>query len=801
MKYAFFFILMLLSPKLLSQNDCVDALTVCGDTNFNNIAVNGIGNFQEVSSCGSQEFNSIWLRLNIATSGTLEFTIIPQDPDINEDFDFYLYSFIDCDTRTIVRCSTTNPLAAGLISNETGLNTIENDISEGPGEDGNGFVQSVPVLAGETYMLAIDRATGGSNFSIIWSGTATFNQPPQFQLPAGVTSLDMSQCDLDGVIDFSTPFDLTINDPLIIGTQTNVAVTYHTNESDALLGVNPITNSTAYPNITDPQSIYARIENTITGCFNTSDFEISISNDIILAHTDATICDDNADGNEFNGQATFDMQDVTARVFPNFAAPGFVINYYRNQADADSNSNPIPQFFYNTVPFSQPVIIKIVNGTCNTTKTVSLIVKSFPAITGARLVQCDFGVPADGFTLFNLRQADAFFTNNNPNLNVAYFLDNASLASNTSLPPNYTNTSNPQSIIAKMTDSVTGCSILYPLALNVNTNPGQTIAALEECDIHRNGFTSFDLSRANIILLPLQTAAYYVTLQEALLEHNPLTNITNYANTSPYGSSVFVRINDANGCSGISEIALQVNLLPTIEPIDNAIFCNNQPGYQVPIDAGLLDNQPYTFTWSFNSNPLPDTSYSINASQVGVYGVEIIDAKGCKNNRSINVVPSNIPAIESVTTAGSSIHANSAIINLSASSTGSYGFSIDNPDGPFQSNNQFNSVPCGVHTAYASDNNGCGVVSQTFEIIGIPVYFTPNGDGYEDFWNLRCATAHPEIELRIFDRFGKLIKQLSAAGSGWDGTFNGKALPADDYWYIAKFSDGTTNTGHFALKR
>jgi gliding motility-associated-like protein len=799
MRQAFLLILILFTAKLSAQNDCADALVVCGDTNFNNIAVNGPGSVQEVSSCGSQEFNSIWMKLNIATSGTLEFTIIPQNSDINEDFDFYLYSYNSCDDRSIIRCSTTNPASAGLNFNVTGTNSSETDTNEGPGQDGNSFVSDVDVVAGETYMLVVDRAFGDSNFSVIWSGTATFNQSPQFELPTGVTSMDLTECDLDGVPDASTAFDLTQNTPLIIGSQINVAVTYYTNESDALLGVNEILTPTAFINTSNPQTIYARIENMITECFNNSSFEISISDEIHLEATEFAICDDTVDGSQFNGQATFNMQAVTALIYPG-PPTGTTINYYLTQSDANTNSNPLPQFFYNTVPNLQTVFVKITSGNCLLTAPIDLIVKSFPVVTAASLVQCDYGLNQDGITLFNLTEADAFFTNGTSGTTVTYYLDNASLAANNPLASNYTNISNPQTIIAKLSYS-NGCSITYPLTLNVNVTAGQTVAGLETCDIQRNGFATFDLSQANVILAPGQTAAYYATLQDALLEYNPLTSLM-YANTSPYTSSVFVRIDDGvNGCMGISEITLQVNRLPEIEPQDTSFICINQPGFQVTIDAGLLDAQPYDFVWYFNGAQLPDTTYSISVAQTGTYTVDIINADGCKNSRTIEVMPSDLPVITSVTSQGSAIENNTAVINVAASNGVNYGYSIDHPNGPFQTNRQFNNVSCGIHTAYVNDNNGCGVASQSFEIIGIPVYFTPNGDGYEDIWYLHCATAHPDTIIQIFDRFGKLLKQIRVGNGGWDGNYNGKALPSDDYWYLIKFSDGRTERGHFSLSR
>ena len=56
-------------------------------------------------------------------------------------------------------------------------------------------------------------------------------------------------------------------------------------------------------------------------------------------------------------------------------------------------------------------------------------------------------------------------------------------------------------------------------------------------------------------------------------------------------------------------------------------------------------------------------------------------------------------------------------------------------------------------------------------------------------------------EIFIFDRFGKLLKQIGTTGAGWDGTFNGQQMPADDYWYAIKFEDGRSAKGHFTLKR
>jgi gliding motility-associated-like protein len=111
-----------------------------------------------------------------------------------------------------------------------------------------------------------------------------------------------------------------------------------------------------------------------------------------------------------------------------------------------------------------------------------------------------------------------------------------------------------------------------------------------------------------------------------------------------------------------------------------------------------------------------------------------------------------------------------------------------------------------VNTYYSlpSDTKGCGIAGPfPAYVLGAPRYFTPNGDGYNDTWNLRGANAdfNRNATIYIFDRYGKLIKQISPIGSGWDGTYNQRPLPADDYWYSIKLDDGRIAKGHFALKR
>jgi gliding motility-associated-like protein len=82
-----------------------------------------------------------------------------------------------------------------------------------------------------------------------------------------------------------------------------------------------------------------------------------------------------------------------------------------------------------------------------------------------------------------------------------------------------------------------------------------------------------------------------------------------------------------------------------------------------------------------------------------------------------------------------------------------------------------------------------------------PKFFTPNGDGYNDTWKIKLSDFEEGLTVKIFDRYGKLIKILKSDSDGWNGTYNEQELPATDYWFIVTRADGKEQKGHFSLKR
>ncbi|MFK7834201.1 MAG: T9SS type B sorting domain-containing protein, partial [Winogradskyella sp.] len=109
----------------------------------------------------------------------------------------------------------------------------------------------------------------------------------------------------------------------------------------------------------------------------------------------------------------------------------------------------------------------------------------------------------------------------------------------------------------------------------------------------------------------------------------------------------------------------------------------------------------------------------------------------------------------------------------------------------------------GLYTVYVRDKNNCGIAEDAVSVIGLPKFFTPNGDGPNDFWQVYGITEQFEANatIYIFDRYGKLLKELDPLSVGWDGTYNGEKMPTSDYWFRVTLEDGRVFTSHFTLKR
>ncbi|MCD2260858.1 T9SS type B sorting domain-containing protein [Psychroserpens luteolus] len=789
-----------------TPNDCSDAIQICGNSSVD-LDVSGTGNIDTFSNaCGMVENNTIWFRLTFEQGGTLGFVLTPNSSAITEDYDFSVFGPTNscANLGQAIRCSTTNPAAANQGNNLTGMSDPETDVSEGPGADGNSFVSWITVQAGETYYLLIDRPIGNSPFSLEWTGTAQFPESPEPQVPNDDAALSFDRCDnLAPFDDGVASFNLEENTPIILGGQTNTVVTYHTTEEDAILGNNPI--ASPYMNTNSNEIIYSRIENTVSGCFVTTQFNLNVRSINANAPSDLIICDNDNDGDITNGIAEFDLEETISEVLSGQDPDNFTVTFHTTENDAENDTNPIATMFENTMPDTQQVFIRIeeIANDCIGVFPLNLTVNPIPEANDTTLIQCDEdGIP-EGFTIFDLNQAFDDITGGVPDRTINFYVSLSDLENdedelNADAFENYFN---PQTIYALVTNTTVGCTNIAQLTLETSSTASNN-AVLEVCDDDgtEDGFYNFNLSNAlDDILFGLPAdldVTFYETYEEALIEDNPLNN--NFTNTTPYSQTIYARVENMNACFGISDIQLTVFELPNIVIQEEVFYCLNNFPETITLTGGLIDDIPnnYYYDWSTGED-----EFEIQVNEPGIYTVRVTSTDGCFKDRAITVSPSDIATFTSIEVTDATTN-NS--ISVFVSGDGIYEYALDDPSGPYQESNVFENVSFGFHTVYVRDiENDCGIVEELVSVIGFPKFFTPNGDTYNQHWQVKGISAdfQPNSQILIFDRFGKLLKELDPLDVGWDGTFDGFNMPASDYWFVVTLEDGRTLKGHFALKR
>jgi len=312
------------------------------------------------------------------------------------------------------------------------------------------------------------------------------------------------------------------------------------------------------------------------------------------------------------------------------------------------------------------------------------------------------------------------------------------------------------------------------------------------CSEDGNNQAVFDFSQQNGALLGNQnpdnfTITYHFNQNDADTGDNPLP--ASYENTvSP--QTIYARVihNTLNICYATVTFQLIVGAAPQLGADETIIICDGSA-------ANLSTNTGYdAYLWSTG-----ETAPSITITNSGTYTVTVSENYGdffCDAVQTFTVDQSGEATIESISVMDWSTNNSIAVVT---SGLGDYEYSLDGIN--YQPENDFTNLQPGEYTVYVRDINGCGVVTEDVYLLNYMKFFTPNGDDYHEVWQVLGAQFEPELEVVIFDRYGKLLAAFNGHDRGWDGRYNGQNMPSNDYWFVVRRANGRAYQGHFALKR
>ncbi|MGO3810514.1 choice-of-anchor L domain-containing protein [Mesonia sp.] len=596
-------------------------------------------------------------------------------------------------------------------------------------------------------------------------------------------ALRQEQCDDDNDGVAADPFDLTQSGDLISDGE-NVVISYYkteeaANEEDAaeLIGTpEAYVNEPAYNTLnadgtpTNIQLIYARVDSGAAGnfCYVLVPFEIIVYPEPVLNPAGTpfgyTLCEDGS-----SGTAAIELSDIAGNLYD---------ATFEADADPDTQADPT-------------VLIPLLDQDPATNANQDLDINNY------------------------------IFT---------YYFSLADAQAGANAIPNGFAISDDTTIWVEISNSF-GCvsDEFGEILVQVEPRPSidDTPLVIDDlCSDEQGGNTAtIDLTQYSDQINPGAPADtqinYYASMQDYLdglvietpsdytTESNPQTIIAEVIYTTSLCESATVK-----------EITLEVNETPTVDitSYDGTVICyDSNPATEVIggnydpviIDTGL-NELTYDFVWTIDGVDQNNNSASFEVTEPGLVVVEVTNTTTpgmCSTSSEALFFENNPPEFQA-TIETISFNGSHSVLISNVTGNGDYEFSVDN--GPWTALGEdgtltIDGLAGGEHEIIGRDQGGCGATLQTISFIDYPEFFTPNEDGYNDRWNILGLSNQLDAKIYIFDRYGKLLKQLSPNGEGWDGTFNGTAMPSNDYWFRVEYTDidGTRKEfkANFTLKR
>ena len=579
--------------------------------------------------------------------------------------------------------------------------------------------------------------------------------------------------------------------------------------------ISELISNTSYTQLISNQTYWIRFQD-FNGCYSVTSINVEIVPypNPLTNPLKISLCDDNGNND------LVEIFDITQQ--ENYIRNGntsWTISYYETQQDALLATNPIG----NPTAYSsqtRSIWIRVVTTPISSLTSCAVIIEQqievYPlpqTIVIPPYYSCIINL--NGQALFDLpTKTVAVLNGQNPTVFiVSYHLTDQSAKQRVN-PINSPYLSTSTVIWASILNSQTNCVATMPISLvtenAVFANQANAIVVCDE-DGQNDGLHVFDLNLVTPTILGSQNGNSNISITfyesyNSLLANQPIADFSNYVNRSS-PQTIYVKVVDEstqNKCMATTNFDINVNLLPEPNPQDG--FICTDPVTNALITTFTIDSElsaaTHSFEWYKETILLPnETGSTLEVSQAGDYFVIATNNQtGCTSEPTGSTVVVSQPALASLKVEYSFLD-NIKII-VSTIGNGEYVYQLNNYE--MQDSNTFSNVEPGVYMITVYDKNGCNPVTLEAIVLDYDKFFTPNGDGYNDTWHIKGIQGQPDAKVYLYDKYGKLLKQLSPGGEGWNGKFNGQDLPSTDYWFTVFYRENGENKefrSHFSMKR
>ncbi len=415
----------------------------------------------------------------------------------------------------------------------------------------------------------------------------------------------------------------------------------------------------------------------------------------------------------------------------------------------------------------------------------------------------------------------------NPNVTGETTTEVITDATNTTITDVLTNSgTTAQFVIYEVTPiSVGGCEgEVFTVTVEVGFAPDITDQTESSCN---NEQLSIDLDSYTTLTGNTYTwkaKTDYIDIEgESLTEQTSTTINDILINNS--SSNIFVEYevtpSSSAQCKGNTfTVIVEVYPIPQFNLNDQYFIC---PDAQIDTTIGEIDNPSgYTYEWfvatdmltAINNNAdsrLLDVNEMDITATGGIYALTATDSNGCSQTLLTSVSLAEQFEITNVYVDDFNGQNNTITIEVTGGS-GAFEYTLtdeDNNSITQVGNPIFENLTANTYQIEVTDVTGCSKfrIQDNIYVLDYPPFFTPNGDLNHDTWQIKGANLIPDSKIYIYDRYGKLIAQVDPTSVvGWDGLYNGKQMPASDYWFTADYIDPNnlqpkTVKGHFSIVR